>query len=435
MSKQSEFMENQGNKTIAVVGLGYVGIPLALLAERKSYKVIGIDINLEKVEFLNRRIAPFSDEEITKQLENSSLEATTDFNKIKDASVIIICVPTPVYENHMPNLEPVENACKNIAKFLQKGQLVILESTVNPGVSENVVIPILEKGSGLKAGEDFYVAHCPERVNPGDKNWTVENIPRVVGGLEEKSLEMAYRFYSSVISGQIKKMGSLKEAEAVKVVENTFRDINIAFVNELAMSFSKLGIDVVNVINGAATKPFAFMAHYPGVGVGGHCIPIDPYYLIDYAKQNGFEHDFLKLARKINSNMPKFTAERVANALNEMKMAINGAKVAVLGLAYKPNIDDCRESPAFDLIKALEKYGANVVSYDLFVLNKSTAKSLDEAVKDSVAVVIATCHDQFKNLEPEYLLKNGVKVVVDGRNCLPKEKFIEVGIVYKGIGR
>mgnify|MGYP001561774461 FL=1 len=287
----------------------------------------------------------------------------------------------------------------------------------------------------MKAGKDFFVAHCPERINPGDKNWTVENIPRVVGGLGEKSLEMAYEFYSSIISGQIKKMGSLKEAEAVKVVENSFRDINIAFVNELAMSFSKLGIDVVNVINGAATKPFAFMAHYPGVGVGGHCIPVDPYYLIDYAKQNGFEHDFLKLARKINSNMPKFTAERVALGLNEARIVINGAKVAVLGLAYKPNIDDCRESPAFDLIKALEKYGANVVSYDPFVLNKSTAKSLDEAVKDSAAVVIATCHDQFKNLKPEYFLKNGVKVVVDGRNCLQKEKFIGAGIIYKGIGR
>lgn len=435
MPKQSECMENQSNKTIAIVGLGYVGLPLALLSERKGYKVIGIDADAKKVELLNKRIAPFADEEIAKQLKNSSLEAAADFDRIKDASVIIICVPTPVYENHMPNLEPVENACRSIAKFLQKGQLVILESTVNPGVSENIVIPMLEKESGLKAGKDFYVAHCPERINPGDKNWTVENIPRVVGGLEEKSLEMAYEFYSSIISGQIKKMDTLREAEAVKVVENSFRDINIAFVNELAMSFSKLGIDVVNVINGAATKPFAFMAHYPGVGVGGHCIPVDPYYLIDYAKQNGFSHDFLKLARNINSNMPTFTAERVVSGLNEIKMAINGAKVAVLGLAYKPNIDDCRESPSFDLIKALEKYGANVVSFDPFVLSRSTAKSLDEAIKGAVAIVIATCHNQFKNLEPEYFLKNGVKVVVDGRNCLPKEKFLKAGIIYKGIGR
>ncbi len=429
-------MENQSNndKTIAVIGLGYVGLPLALLSERKGYKVVGLDINEEKITSLIKR-EPLADEAISNQLKDSTMELTTDFKKTKDADIIIICVPTPVYDNHIPNLEPVESACRNVGRGSLNGQLVILESTVNPGVCENIVIPILEKESGLTAGKDFFVAHCPERINPGDKNWTVENIPRVVGGLEEKSLEMAYEFYSSIISGQIKKMGSLKEAEAVKVVENSFRDINIAFVNELAMSFSKLGIDVVNVINGAATKPFAFMAHYPGVGVGGHCIPVDPYYLIDYAKQNGFEHDFLKLARKINSNMPKFTAEMVVLGLNEVKIAINGVKVAVLGLAYKPNIDDCRESPAFDLIKALEKYGANVASYDPFVLNKSTAKSLDEAVKDSAAVVIATCHNQFKNLEPEYLLKNDVKVVVDGRNCLQKEQFVRAGIIYKGVGR
>jgi len=434
LSKQSEFMENQSNKTIAVIGLGYVGLPLALLAERKGYKVIGLDINEGKINSLIKR-EPLADEVISNQLKDSTIELTTDFEKTKDANIIIICVPTPVYDNHIPNLEPVESACKSVGGRALKGQLVILESTVNPGVCENVVIPILEKESGLKAGKDFFVAHCPERINPGDKNWTVENIPRVVGGLEEKSLEMAYEFYGSIISGQIRKMGSLKEAEAVKVVENSFRDINIAFVNELAMSFSKLGIDVVNVINGAATKPFAFMTHYPGVGVGGHCISVDPYYLIDYAKQNGFEHDFLKLARKINSNMPKFTAEKVLNGLNEVKMAMNGTKIAVLGLSYKPNIDDCRESPAFALIKVLEKYGASVVTFDPFVPSRSTAKSLEEALKNASAVVIATCHDQFKNLEPEYLLKNGVKVVVDGRNCLPKEKFIKAGIIYKGIGR
>ena len=426
---------NKSNKTIAVIGLGYVGLPLGLLADRKGYKVIGIDTDAEKVRLINSRVAPFEDKKIRAHIKDSEIEASTDFSKTKDSSIIVICVPTPVYENHMPNLEPVENACKGIAPHLQKGQLVILESTVNPGISERVVLPILEKESGLKCGEGFYLAHCPERINPGDKKWNVENINRVVGAYCKEGLKKAVEFYKSIITGEIKPMNSLKEAEAVKVVENSFRDINIAFVNELAMSFSKLGIDVVNVINGAATKPFAFMAHYPGVGVGGHCIPVDPYYLIDYAKQNGFSHDFLKLARKINSNMPKFTAERVVSGLNEVKMSINGVKVAVLGLAYKPNIDDCRESPSFALIKALEKYGANVVSYDPFVLNKSTTKSLDEAVKDSAAVVIATCHDQFKNLGPEYFLKNGVKVVVDGRNCLPKEKFIEAGIIYKGIGR
>jgi UDP-N-acetyl-D-glucosamine dehydrogenase len=278
------------NRTIVVIGLGYVGLPLALLADRKGYKVIGIDVISEKVELLNRRTVPFADQEIAEQLKNSSLEATTDFSRIKDVSIIIICVPTPIYENNMPNFEPVENACRSIAPFLQKEQLVVLESTVNPGFCENIVLPILEKESGLKCGKDFYLAHCPERINPGDKKWNIENINRVVGGFDETGLQKAIEFYKSIISAEIKPMASLKEAEAVKIVENAFRDINIAFVNELAMSFSRLNIDVVNVINGAATKPFSFMPHYPGCGVGGHCIPVDPYYLIEYAKKNGFKY-------------------------------------------------------------------------------------------------------------------------------------------------
>ena len=256
-----------------------------------------------------------------------------------------------------------------------------------------------------------------------------------MGGFDEISLQKATEFYKSIISAEIKPMASLKEAEAVKIVENTFRDINIAFANELAMSFSKLGIDVVNVINGAATKPFAFLAHYPGCGVGGHCIPVDPYYLIEYARENGFDHDFLSLARRINSKMPEFTAELAVSGLNDKKFSINGAKVAVLGLAYKPEIGDYRESPSFKIIKHLERRGAKVVSFDPFVLHKSTVKTLEEAIAGAQVIIIATAHDAFKKLEPSYLSQNGVKVVVDGRNCLPKEKFIKAGIIYKGIGR
>lgn len=287
----------------------------------------------------------------------------------------------------------------------------------------------------MRAGVDFHIAHCPERINPGDKKWSVENIPRVVGSFDEVGLQKAIEFYQSIISAEIKPMASLKEAEAVKIVENAFRDINIAFVNELAMSFSRLSIDVVNVINGAATKPFAFMAHYPGAGVGGHCIPVDPYYLIDYAKQNGFNHEFLSLARRINNGMPKFTVELAVKGLEGAGIKIKDAKVAVLGLAYKPEIGDCRESPSFEIIKELEEHGVGVVSYDPFVLDKSTVKTLDEAVKNADAVILATCHNVFKELEPDYFISNGVKVIVDGRNCLPKEKFIEAGIIYKGVGR
>lgn len=435
MSKQPKSIGNHSNKTISIVGLGYVGLPLALLADNKGYKVIGIDTDAKKIELINKKVSPFVDEDITKQIKDSSITATSDFSAIKNSSVIVICVPTPVYEDHMPNLEPVENACKSIALHLQKGQLIILESTVNPGVSEEIVLPILEKESGLKGGVDFFLVHCPERINPGDKKWNVENIPRVAGSLEEKGLQIALDFYRSIISGEIKPMGSLKEAEAVKVVENSFRDVNIAFVNELAMSFSRLGIDVVRVIEGAATKPFAFMAHFPGCGVGGHCIPVDPYYLIDYAKKNGFSHDFLKLARRINNNMPEFTAEQTKHGLAEKEITINGARVAVLGLAYKSEIGDCRESPSFEVIKHLEKLGATVVSFDPFVLDRSTEKTLDEAVNGAEAIVIATAHNVFKELTPEYFLKNSIKVVIDGRNCLSKEKFLEAGIVYRGIGR
>lgn len=425
-------MKNE--KTIAVIGLGYVGLPLALLAARKKYNVIGIDKNKEKVDLIKQRISPFNDKSISKELKTTTMVASTDFDLIKKASVVIMCVPTPVFENHTPNLEPVKSASTEIGSRLQKGQLIVLESTVNPGVSEEIVLPILEKQSHLKAGTDFYISHCPERINPGDPKWNVENINRVVGSLEPTGLKLAAEFYRSILSSEVKEMGSLKEAEACKVVENSFRDINIAFVNELAMSFDQLGIDVVRVIEGAATKPFAFTAHFPGCGVGGHCIPVDPYYLIEYAQENGFEHDFLRLARKINNKMPEFTANLVVQGLNQSGLSINNTKVAVLGLSYKADIDDYRESPSFDIIKHLKKLGAYVVVYDPFVPDQSTVKTLNEAIKNSTAIVIATAHKEFKDLTAEVLSKSGVKVVIDGRNCLPKEQFKKNGILYKGIG-
>lgn len=426
--------KNKG--TVSVIGLGYVGLPLALLAARKNYKVYGVDIDSKKVADLKNKVAPFADEKISQELTNTTMEATDSFEVVKESDFVIICVPTPVYENHLPNLEPIRGALKGVGPYLKKGQTIILESTVNPGVSEGIVIPMLEEISSLRAGFDFHVVHCPERINPGDKKWNVENIPRVIGSLEEVGLEKAAKFYESIITSSVKRMGSLKEAEAVKIVENSFRDINIAFVNELAQSFSKLGIDVVKVIDGAATKPFAFMAHYPGSGVGGHCIPVDPYYLIEYAKENGFNHRFLSLARTINNEMPEFTASLVKEGLAEKNTEIEGSTVAVLGLSYKEDIDDCRESPSFKIIKQLKDLGARVVSYDPYVQDKSTAKDLNEAVNDTDAVVLATKHTIFKEkLTPEFLAGNKVKVIVDGRNCLPWEEFSKVGIIYKGIGR
>lgn len=422
--------------TLAVVGLGYVGLPLALLADRKGYRVTGIDIDENKIRMINEKLSPFGDERITQELQKSRLEATSDSSRISESNIIVVCVPTPVHEDYSPNLYPVSSACESIGRHLRSGQLIILESTVNPGVSETVVQPILERSSGLRAGVDFFLAHCPERINPGDKKWDIENINRVIGALSTIGLNKAIDFYKSIIDARIKPMGSLKEAEAVKVVENSFRDINIAFVNELAQSFSHLGIDVVNVIEGAATKPFAFLPHYPGAGVGGHCIPVDPYYLIDYAKRNGgFSHNFLSLARKINSQMPEFTAKLAIRALREKGIDEKKASVSVLGLAYKPNIDDDRESPSYEIIRHLEEQGVKVFSYDPYVFGKSTEKSLEDSVRESNAVIIATAHNEFLDLSPEFFKERGIYIVIDGRNCLPKETFVKSGLVYIGIGR
>lgn len=424
------------NKTkISIVGLGYVGLPLCLLADEKGYEVLGVDLDKNKVDLINKKISPFMDEEISKKLKKSFIKATTDFSEIGNSKIIIVCVPTPVYEDHLPNLEPVENACKNIALYLKPGQLVIVESTVNPGVCESIVLPILEEISLLTGGKDFYLAHCPERINPGDKDWSVENIPRVIGSLENIGLKMATDFYRSIISGNIKQMNSLKEAEAVKVVENSFRDINIAFVNELAMSFGRLGIDVVNVIEGASTKPFSFMAHFPGCGVGGHCIPVDPYYLIDYAKKNGFSHDFLKLARQINNNMPKYLVDQTKIILEKNNIPVKKSNILLLGLAYKPEVGDIRESPSLEIIKHFEGEEVNLKIFDPYVLDKSTAGNLEEAFIKIDAVVIATAHNLFKKLSPQYFLDRGVKIIIDGRNCLCKEEFLKAGIDYNGIGR
>jgi UDP-N-acetyl-D-glucosamine dehydrogenase len=294
-----------------------------------------------------------------------------------------------------------------------------------------VVIPLNEKESGLTVNQDFYVTHCPERINPGDKKWSVENIPRVVGSSNDVGLKKSVAFYESIVDAPIKPMGSLKEAEACKVVENSFRDINIAFVNELARSFTKLGINVKNVIDGAATKPFAFMPHYPSIGVGGHCIPVDPYYLIEYARDYGFEHEFLSLARTINNGMPLFTVEQLTDALNEIGLTLKDTRIALLGLSYKANVADDRESPSYKVITILKDKGAKVKTFDPYILEKSSVKSLEATLSDAEAVVIAVNHKEFLDID---FKKHGIKVVIDGKNCLDGEHIKKQGITYKGIG-
>ena len=421
-------------KKVCIVGLGYVGLPLLCLSMEKGYKTYGLDISNERVEIIKKGISPIKDKFLEQRLKNiKDIEATTDSAILKKSDIIIICVPTPIDSQYNPNLKPLQGAAKTVSENLKKGALVIIESTVFPGTTDEIIKPILEK-SGLKAGEDFYLAYCPERVDPGNKKWNVNNLPRVVGALSSGGLKQAADFYRSITSSDVLELNSVKAAEATKIMENTFRDINIAFVNEMAKSFDKMGIDITEVIKGASTKPFAFMPHWPGCGVGGHCIKVDPYYLISKAKENGFTHRFLNLAREINNSMPHYTVGKVVEGLNEIDKSVKDTKITVLGVAYKGGVDDMRESPAFEIIDELKKLGADLEVFDPYIPDKSTVDNLDEAL-DADCIVIATDHPEFKVLRPDELKEKGVKVVVDGKNCLDKKGLISLGVIYKGIGR
>ena len=423
--------------SIAVIGLGYVGLPLALQAEAKGFNVIGIDLDEKKLAKLEKRQPVIDDEIANQRLKSSNITITNKFEVLKGIDAVIICVPTPVDENKVPNLSPVKGAVTSVIAHMKPNSLLVVESTINPGVCDEIVIPLIESKSKFKVGKDIHIAHCPERINPGDLNWNVGNINRVLGASDEHGLSLALNMYQRLIDAQIKPMGNLKEAEACKVVENSFRDINIVFVNELAMSFHVLGINVENVIDGAATKPFAFMPHHPGTGVGGHCIPVDPYYLIEYAHHYGFEHDFLKHARQVNEGMPSFTVGLLAESLNELGKSIKGTKVALLGLSYKSNVGDDRESPAYVLKQLLENADANLVIYDPYIKKGSTVHDLEAALEHAEAIVIATGHSEFKDgLSPDMLKNYNVKVVIDGRNLLKdlKLKFEASEILYQGIG-
>lgn len=402
---------------IAVVGLGYVGLPLAMLAEQKGFDVTGIEKSTKKLVALEQKKPVIDDVRTNKQLVKTKIKFSDNFEDLKDRQAVIICVPTPVDGNKNPDLSLVKNAVLSSVKHMRQSSLLVIESTINPGVCDEVLIPLIEKVTDHIVGKTIFVAHCPERINPGDSKWHVGNINRVIGADSEAGLEIAYGLYSKLIDAEIKKMGNLMEAEAVKIVENSFRDINIAFVNELAMSFSTLGINVNNVINGAATKPFAFMAHYPGIGVGGHCIPVDPYYLIEYAKNKGFDHKFLRLARNINEAMPIYAVDKLEEALiQKTGKTLSGANVAVLGLSYKPNVADDRESPSYKVIAALEARGAKVDTYDPYMLEKSTAQSLVDVLNNKDAAVLVTAHDEFKNIKTGDL--TDIEVFFDGRSTL-----------------
>lgn len=422
-------------KKIAVIGLGYVGLPLTLLAEKKGFAVVGLEHDKKKLEQIKNKKSELEDSLVNEILPKSTTIFTDTFEEIKSAEIVIICVPTPVDDQKMPDLSLVKSATLSAVKHMKKNSLLVIESTINPGVCDEVIIPLIESETDHSVGRTIFLAHCPERINPGDPKWNVQNIDRVVGADSPIGLTLAYSFYSELIDAKVKKMQSLKEAEAVKIVENTFRDINIAFVNELAMSFASLGINVNNVIDGAATKPFAFMPHYPGIGIGGHCIPVDPYYLIEYARGNGFEHEFLSLARSINENMPLYAVNLLEKTfLEKEKRSLDGVKVTVLGLSYKADVGDDRESPAYVVIDALKRKGALVTTYDPYIKYNTMAKNLFQALKDQDAAIIVTGHKEFTDLDISSW--QSIKVVLDGRNVLfdQKKVFDKHNIHYLGIG-
>lgn len=421
---------------VAVLGMGYVGLPLALAIRRKTnVDVVGFDPNAEKVQKILNNICPIEDSQAEEDLRTTELKVSTHDEIIEGSDIYFVCVPTPVLDDYTPDLRPLQSAIHTISKYLQRGQVIVIESTINPGVCDEMVIPMLQELTGLKVVADFDVVHCPERINPGDPKWNVYNIPRNIGSSNPLTTKRIADFYRRFINAEINEMPDLKATEATKIIENTFRDINIAFVNELAKSFEVLGIDIMAVIKAASNKPFAFMPHYPGCGVGGHCIPVDPYYLIDRAKKSGFDHKFLKLAREINNSMPSYTVDHLVDALNELFLSVNGTRIALLGLSYKPNLGDLRESPALKIKHILEQKKANLVVFDPYVPQLSNVSSLEDALTNTVAILLATAHKDFSILTPDYLSKFGIKIVVDGRNFLDKDGIIARGIIYKGIGR
>ncbi len=353
---------------VAVIGLGYVGLPLAVEFAKKGFDVTGLDVDASKIDEINAGrsyILDVKTEDVKACVDAGRLRASSNMSLLKDMDAIDICVPTPLRKTKDPDLSYVVQAVDSVKAHLKKGQLVILESTTYPGTTDEVVQPALEE-NGLKAGVDFYLAFSPERVDPGNESYSTRTIPKVVGGVNKESTELASALYGSIVDTVVP-VSSTQVAEMVKLLENTFRAVNIGLVNEIALMAHRMNIDVWEVIDAAGTKPFGFMPFYPGPGLGGHCIPIDPFYLSWKARQSGFECRFIELAGHVNSSMPAFVVERIGEALNTRKKAVNGSRIHLLGVAYKKDVSDMRESPALDVIELLHRRGATVTYSDPFV--------------------------------------------------------------------
>ncbi|MFH1245968.1 MAG: nucleotide sugar dehydrogenase [Candidatus Omnitrophota bacterium] len=420
---------------VGIIGLGYVGLPLALTFVKKNFSVFGIDIDRERVERAGKGcsyILDVTDDELKKAVAGKRLQVTDDFSVIQELDAIIICVPTPLKANKEPDVSYIISAAEKTKKFLKKGQIIILESTTYPGTTEEIILPMLEK-SGLKEGRDFYLAFSPERVDPSNERYKTENTPKIVGGMSPESTRMAVLLYSQVIDKVIP-AASCKVAEMAKLLENTFRIVNIGLVNEIALMCDKLGIDVWEVIEAAKTKPYGFMPFYPGPGVGGHCIPVDPIYLSWKAKGYGFEARFIDLASEINSNMPKYVIEKIRRALNRDKKSLKGSKVMIVGVAYKKDVKDLRESPALEIIGLLEKAGGQVSYYDPYLpylkIGNIDLRSVEfsaRSFQDKDCIVVVTDHS---NIDYQFILQHSASIV-DTRNVFrdvkgAKEKVIKL---------
>jgi UDP-N-acetyl-D-glucosamine dehydrogenase len=418
----------QRSARAGVIGLGYVGLPLAVEFAKAGLSVVGIDLDREKVDALNRGesyILDVAAADVKAAVDAGRLTATTDFAELARVDTINICVPTPLRKTKDPDLSYIVSAVEQIAKHLTRGQLVILESTTYPGTTDEVVQSLLEN-EGLEAGTDFFLAFSPERVDPGNPQYHTANIPKVVGGVNDASSEVAAALYGLIVKDVVR-VSSTRAAELVKLLENTFRAVNIGLVNELALMCRDMDINVWEVIDAAKTKPFGFMPFYPGPGLGGHCIPIDPFYLSWKARQFGFESRFIELAGHINGGMPRYVVDRVAEALNTVEKALKGSRVHLFGMAYKPDVTDPRESPAIDVADLLERRGAHVTYSDPHVPilrgehghKDRTAVSFDEAMRNGFdCAVITTHHSAFDYAA----IVRQSPLIVDTRNALKGER-------------
>ncbi|MCP1160527.1 MULTISPECIES: nucleotide sugar dehydrogenase [Bacillaceae] len=408
---------------IGVVGLGYVGLPLAVEKAKAGYKVIGFDVQASRVEQVNmgiNYIGDVVDQDLADMIKSGQLVATTDYARIQEVDAAAICVPTPLDIYQQPDTSYVESSSKEIAKYAHEGMLVVLESTTYPGTTEEIVKPALEE-KGLVTGETVFIAYSPERVDPGNKQFKTKNTPKVVGGITENCTKVAASLYRNVLEGDVHEVSSPAIAEMEKIFENTFRHINIALSNEMAILCEKMGIDVWEVIDAAKTKPYGFMAFYPGPGLGGHCIPIDPFYLTWKAREYNYHTRLIELAGEINNSMPEYVITRSMQVLNEDGKALRGAKVAVLGVAYKKDIDDVRESPVLKIVELLEHHGADYKVVDPYVSSfKACSKKIEtvemtnELLNEADLVLVTTDHSDFDYAA----IAKESKVIFDTRNAL-----------------